>query len=220
MATGPAQGAGAYPLWSMNPRLRLTLMAGSMIVLLGLLGFLLLSDPNSGAGKMPATQFAGAIRPDSPPVKFALRDENGRVVTAQSLRGKPAIVAFMYTTCQNDCPTMAQQIRGALDRLRSDVPAVAISVDPGNDTEASAQRFLAEQHLGGRMKFLLGSQQSLQPVWRSFGIAPQEKGREHSAVVVLLDRAGHQRIGFPLSELTPEGIAHDIRLLQSEPQQP
>ena len=204
----------------MNPRLRLTLMAGSMLVLLGLLGFLLASDPNSGAGEVPATRFAGAIRPSSPPARFALRDENGRVVTAQSLRGEPVIVAFMYSTCQNDCPTMAQQIRGALDRLDDDVPAVAISVDPANDTEASAQRFLAQQHLGGRMKFLLGSQQSLQPVWRSFGIAPQEKDREHSAVVVLLDSQGHQRIGFPLSELTPEGIAHDVKVLQSEAQNP
>ncbi|MSX02016.1 MAG: redoxin domain-containing protein [Actinobacteria bacterium] len=200
----------------MNPRLRLTLMAAASIALLAILGFLLLSDPNSGARRLPATRFAGAIRPESPPVRFALRDENGRTVDARSLRGSPAIVAFMYSTCDNDCPTMAQQIRGALDRLDGNVPAVAVSVDPATDTQASARRFIASQHLGGRMSFLLGSQQSLQPVWRAFGVAPQEKGREHSAVVVLLDAEGRQRIGFPLSELTPEGIAHDIRVLQRE----
>ena len=200
----------------MNPRLRLTLMAGATIVLLAILAFLLLSDPNAGSSQPPATRFAGAIRPESPPARFALRDQDGKLITAASLRGQPVIVAFMYTTCDDGCPTMAQQIRGALDRLGSDVPVVAISVDPAGDTPKSAQRFLAAQRLGGRIDFLLGSEQTLQPVWRQFGIEPQKTGREHTATVVLLDADGHQRIGFPLSELTPEGIAHDVRVLGRE----
>jgi len=191
-------------------------MAGATIVLLGILAFLLLSDPGANSSRAPATRFAGGIRPESPPVRFALRDQDGKLITASSLRGQPVIVAFMYSTCQNDCPTMAQQIRGALDRLGSDVPVVAISVDPSNDTPESAQQFVAAQHLGGRMNFLLGSEQTLQPVWREFGIEPQKAGREHTAIVVLLDADGHQRIGFPLSELTPEGVAHDVRVLQRE----
>ena len=192
------------------------MMAGATIVLLAILAFLLLSDPNAGSSQLPATRFAGAIRPESPPARFALRDQDGKLIKASALRGQPVIVAFMYTTCQNECPTIAQQIRGALDRLGSDVPVVAISVDPANDTPASAKRFLAAQRLGGRMNFLLDSEQTLQPVWRQFGIAPQEAGREHTAIVVLLDADGHQRIGFPLSELTPEGIAHDVRVLERE----
>ena len=200
----------------MNARLRLTMMAGATIVLLAILAFLLLSDPNAGSSQLPATRFAGAIRPESPPVRFALRDQDGKLIKASALRGQPVIVAFMYTTCQNECPTIAQQIRGALDRLGSDVPVVAVSVDPANDTPASAKRFLAAQRLGGRINFLLGSEQTLQPVWREFGIEPQVAGREHTATVVLLDAGGHQRIGFPLSELTPEGIAHDVRVLERE----
>ena len=192
------------------------MMAGATIVLLAILAFLLLSDPNAGSSQLPATRFAGALRPESPPARFALRDQDGELIKASALRGQPVIVAFMYTTCQNECPTIAQQIRGALDRLGSDVPVVAVSVDPANDTPASAKRFLAAQRLGGRMNFLLGSEQTLQPVWREFGIEPQVAGREHTATVVLLDAGGHQRIGFPLSELTPEGIAHDVRVLERE----
>ena len=63
---------------------------------------------------------------------------------------------------------------------------------------------------------ILGREQTLQPVWRQFGIEPQKTGREHTAIVVLLSADGRQRIGFPLSELTPEGIAHDVRVLQRE----
>lgn len=191
-------------------------MAGATLVLLAILSFLLLSDPNAGSSQLPATRFAGAIRPESPPARFALRDQDGKLITAAGLRGQPVIVAFLYATCQNECPTIAQQIRGALDRLGRDVPVVAVSVDPAGDTPRSAQRFLADQQLGGRMSFLLGSDQSLQPVWQEFGIERQKDGREHTATVVLLDASGRQRIGFPLSKLTPEGVAHDVRLLQRE----
>jgi hypothetical protein len=31
--------------------------------------------------------------------------------------------------------------------------------------------------------------------------------------VVLVDGAGRQRIGFPFSVLTPEGLTHDLRRL-------
>ena len=192
------------------------MMAGATIVLLGILAFLLLSDPNAGSSQLPATRFAGAIRPESPPARFALRDQDGKLITASGLRGQPVIVAFLYTTCKNECPTIAQQIRGALDRLGRDVPVVAVSVDPAGDTPRSAQRFLAAQQLGGRMNFLLGSDRTLQPVWREFGIEPQKSDREHTAIVVLLDASGRQRIGFPLSELTPEGVAHDVRVLERE----
>jgi hypothetical protein len=30
---------------------------------------------------------------------------------------------------------------------------------------------------------------------------------------VVLDRAGRQRAGFPVDQLTPEGLAHDVRVL-------
>src|SRR3954469_10791746 len=51
------------------------------------------------------TGFAGAPRPPGmPPPHFALRDQNGRTVDAASLRGRPAIVSFLYTSCRDTCP--------------------------------------------------------------------------------------------------------------------
>jgi protein SCO1/2 len=66
------------------------------------------------------------------------------------------------------------------------------------------------------MRFLLGTARDLQPVWRAYGIAPQTAGRDHSAYVVLIDRRGRQRIGFPADRLTPEALAHDIGRLAAE----
>ncbi len=199
----------------MNQRLRLTLMTVATVVLLGVLAFVLLWNPDSqpATGAVKSGSFAGALRPTTPPASFRLRDEEGKMVDVARYRGSPVVVTFLYTGCQNDCPTIAQQVRGALDELGTDVPVVAVSVDPAGDTPASARRFLARQRLSGRMRFLLGSESDLQPVWRSFGIAPQAEGREHSASVVLLGADGRQAIGFPISELTPEGLASDLRLL-------
>ncbi len=199
----------------MNQRLRLTLMAIATIVLLGVLAFVVFSDPapSPDASAVQSGSFAGAVRPETPPASFTLRDEEGRTVDIADFRGQPVVVTFLYTTCENECPTIAQQVRGGLDRLGTDVPVVAVSVDPNGDTQASARRFLARQKLGGRMRFLLGTEAQLQPVWRAFGIAPQTEGREHSASVVLLSTDGRQAVGFPISELTPEGVAADLRRL-------
>jgi len=101
-----------------------------------------------------------------------------------------------------------------MDQLGHDVPAYAVSVDPAHDTPNSARVFLSQAHLTGRMHFLLGPDATLQQVWNQFGIRPQERDSEHTAYVVLVDRTGRQRIGFPVDKLTPEGLAHDLRRLE------
>lgn len=201
----------------MHPRVRLAVLSVATIVLVGLLIAALTVDPNGGKAQPKVTSgFAGSIRPDGPPADFALKDQSGRMVRVADERGRPVIVTFMYTTCQNDCPTMAAQIRGALDDLGTDVPVLAVSVDPKGDTPARAQRFLEKQRLTGRMHFLLGDSAQLQRVWRTFGIQPQEpNGKEHSASVVLLGKDGRQRVGFPVDQLTPEALAHDVRALET-----
>ena len=141
----------------LHPRVRLALMAVSTIALLAIAGFVIFSDPRSGATTPAVTGgFAGSIRPEAPPADFALRDQDGKPVRVADLRGRPVVVTFMYTTCEDDCPTMTQQIRGALDDLGRDVPVLAVSVDPANDTPERARTFLARQQMTGRMRFLLG----------------------------------------------------------------
>jgi protein SCO1/2 len=163
----------------------------------------------------PAAQrWQGALRPPGARLPdFRLATQDGEPVTAASLRGRPLVVTFVYSTCEDTCPAQVQSIRGALDDLGRDVPVVGVSVDPANDTPARARAFLLEQSMTGRMEFLLGTREQLQPVWEAFGIAPQRAGREHSAYTVLVDGEGRQRIGFPASRLTPGALAHDLARL-------
>jgi protein SCO1/2 len=189
------------------------------------LGALVLAARDSADGGAPVevegigagSPFAGAVIP--PGVRapdFALTDERDEPIRMRDLRGSPAIVTFLYTTCEETCPAAAQQVKGALDELGHDVPAVAVSVDPPRDTPASARRFNAKQRVVGRLRWALGERAELRPVWRGFAIQPQLPESEHQARMVLVDRRGFQRIGFPLSQVTPERLAHDVRLLERE----
>jgi len=171
--------------------------------------------PRDDAGPSTRLQltngWAGAQRPSGQPVPdFTLRDQDGKTVTAASLRGEPVVFAFIYSTCRDTCPAQVQTIRGALDDLGHDVPVIGVSVDPANDTPQLAKSFLLKQAMRERMDFLLGTRAQLEPVWKAFGIAPQTKGRDHSSYTVIVDAQGRQRISFPANELTPRGLASDL----------
>ena len=177
-------------------------------------GVWIAASSGSGQAKRPAGAFAGSIRPpEARAPEFRLRDQDGKAVSMAAYRGRTVVMTFVYSTCEDTCPAQIQSIRGALDRLGRDVPVLAVSVDPRNDTPARARRFLLEQHVTGRVRFVLGSERELAPVWRGYGIAPQRGKLDHSAYVVLVDRDGLQRIGFPHSRLTPEDLEHDLRRL-------
>jgi protein SCO1 len=175
-------------------------------------------EVDSTGAKAPASPFKGAVRPKAPVTDFALSDQNGDLVQLSKLRGKVVVLSPMYSTCRDTCPLTAQQIRGALDDLSGDqrkqVRAFALSVDPANDTPDSARRFLVERRVSGYLDFLVGPRSDLQPVWRDYGFAPQTSESEHNSYVVLIDKRGRQRVGFPIDYLTPEDLAHDIRLLE------
>ena len=168
-------------------------------------------DSPSSAGER---RFEGATLPagvEAP--RFVLRDQDGERIAMDDLRGRPVIVTFLYTTCEDTCPTQAQQVRSALNELGEDVPALAVAVDPERDTPESARTFLAEQRVLGRMDFVLGSRAELKKVWRAFAVQPQREDLEHSGRFVLVDPKGVQRVSFPIDQATPDRLAHDLRLL-------
>jgi protein SCO1/2 len=154
---------------------------------------------------------AGVRAPD-----FSLKDEDGKRVTMREYRGKPVVVTFMYSHCHDTCPIQAQQIKGALDDLGRDLPALSISVDPPGDVPKSVHRFNEEQGVSGRIRWVLGRESQLRPLWRGFHTTSQLGSAEHMARIVLIDKRGFQRIGYPSSQVTPERLAHDLRLLEKE----
>ena len=198
----------------MNPRIVVALFLVGVFAL----GAVVLAAGGDDSDEGSPNTFEGALMPEGLRAPdFRLRNQDGDPVSMRSLRGQPVVVTFLYTTCEDSCPIQAQTIRGALDQLGHDVPALAIAVDPPRDTPERAQAFLAKQRATGRIDFVLGSRAELRPLWNGFGrIQPQSVTREHQARFTLVDSRGFQRIGYPGAEATPERLAHDLRLLERE----
>jgi protein SCO1/2 len=164
-----------------------------------------------------------ALPPGGSAHDFTLADltDGDHAVSLSRYRGQVVILAFLYSTCGPTCIVIAQQIRGALDELGGHPISVLIaSADPAADTRARVSSFLAQVSLTGRARWLTGSLARLQSVWRVYGVVPASAGRaafDNSASVFLLDRSGRERVLFQSEQLTPEGLAHDVRKLQSLP---
>ena len=198
----------------MNPRVLIALF---LLAVFALAATVLAARRDAGDEDLASagSRFEGAVMPPGVRApRFELRNQDGEPISMRDFRGKPVIVTFLYTTCDDTCPIQAQTVRGALDQLGHDVPAIAIAVDPPRDTPARARAFLSEQRAIGRLDFVLGTRAELRPLWRAFAIRPQSVTQEHQARITLVDPRGYQRIGFPGSQATPERLAHDVRLLE------
>jgi protein SCO1/2 len=178
------------------------------------------SSATTGSAPSSATGFDGALLPTGQRAHgFTLTDQDGRRISLREFRGKVVILAFLYSTSATTAPLIAQQIRGALDELDQPIPAIAISVDPGADTPMHVRAFLKATSLTGRMEYLTGSPVQLRALWRAYRVVPASAGAgayESHALVLLLDRSGAERVEFPVEQLTPEALAHDIRRLQQD----
>jgi protein SCO1/2 len=213
-----ARGRGTSHLASsrVSPRLLIALFLTAVFALAAIALAASGRDEEAEQAGAP-TRFEGAVMPDNLRApNFELPNQDGETVSMRELRGSPVIVTFLYTNCEDTCPIQAQTVRGALDELGHDVPALAIAVDPPRDTPESAQAFLAEQRASGRIDFVLGSRRQLQPLWEGYFIRPQSVTEEHQARFTLVDSRGFQRVGYPGEQATPERLAHDLRLLEDE----
>lgn len=197
-------------------RLRLVLYGLCVVVAVMFVALLLLRE-DAGVSDSPRSPFSGALLPAGIRAPdFRLTDESGATVTMAGLRGQVVLATFVYSTCDESCGPQLQLVRRSLDELGQDIPTLAISADPRTDTPARARRFLLEQRMLGRSRFLLGDLRRLAPVYDGFFVQPQTDETEHHARLVLIDRRGFQRVGYTLTNARSSGIAADIRRLQAE----
>ncbi|HYZ29093.1 MAG TPA: SCO family protein [Thermoleophilaceae bacterium] len=205
----------------MSSRLALAIFA-TTCALFAVIGVLAISrinaEPDAPATvNGPKSPFRGGSLPGGVRApQFTLADQNGRRVSMAEYRGKPVVVTYLYSHCKETCPVQAQMIRGALDDLGHDIPALAVSVDPFRDTPASARAFLRKAKMTGRMRWVLGTRRQLQPLYRGFMIQPQLRDSEHQAYITLVDRRGIQRVAVSVDQTSPEDLAHDIRVVERQ----
>jgi protein SCO1/2 len=164
------------------------------------------------------------FRGSQPPVRlelpaFSLRDADGQRVASDDLSGQAVLVTFLDSKCMDACPVIGEQIREGLARLddteRRDTTAIAISVQPEDDTPAAVRAFLRRHRIERTLRYLIGSEAELRPVWRAFQVLPAlDTGSSdiHSAPVRVFDRDGIWVSTLSAgADLTPENLAHDVR---------
>jgi protein SCO1/2 len=158
--------------------------------------------------------------------KLALTNQDGRRVSLDDHGGRVRVLAFISAADQTGV-LVAQQIRGALDELGRRAGGVQVllvsaeTISPrtrgaNTPTPTSGKPFLHETSLAGRAQYLTGSPEQLSVAWKAYGLPPARTGvRAYlaSTPVILVDSHGFERVGFPVEQLTPEGLAHDIGAL-------
>jgi protein SCO1 len=193
-----------------------------LVSLLAAIGVVLLTSrkSDSAPAPTPASKFDGpTLPPGLRAADFALADQAGHRVTLSEYRGRVVILTFIHSQCRDACPFMVEQVKGALNDLPDagrSVPAIGITVAPSEDTRANRRQFLAHHQLSGRMAFLNGPLGAVRRVWHAYAIQPVQGPIDHSTFVLLVDKRGIERVGFAADQLTPEGLAHDIRVLERE----
>lgn len=166
----------------------------------------------------------GVFEPPRAAPDFTLRGSNGSELKLSRYRGKVVALGFGYTSCPDVCPTTLAYLADARRKLgdgAQDFQVIYVTVDPERDSVALLRKYLEAfdpTFVGGT-----GAPAQLADVRKDFGITAtrqQVKGSptyyvHHSAFVYLIDRAGKLRAVMPYG-VSPDDIAHDVRLLLSE----
>jgi protein SCO1/2 len=151
-----------------------------------------------GAGRPPA-----AAQPIGGP--FALRQDDGRVVTEHDFRGQYMLIYFGYAHCADVCPMTLSAIADALDILGSKAAAlrpIFITVDPRRDTPAIARAYAGK--FSPRILGLGGTEAEVDAVEKSYRVSstvmdPADGAMNHTAALFLMGPDG--RFLAPLSGL-------------------
>jgi protein SCO1/2 len=214
-----------------RPRPAHVVAALSVAALLGVgaaaLAHFVLAKPSHASAPAPAiaTQrfgldgqaaWAAATRPA--PAIAALRDQNGRLFSLASLRGRTIVMTFFDSHCTQECPLEGR----ALAAAERSLPAaqrpvlVAVSVNP-QDTPASARAAAKAWGLSAvaPWHWLMGTPASLGRAWNAYHIYVGKAVNgdiPHTEALYLIDTRGDERSGY-LWPFVSRSVTHDLRVL-------
>lgn len=149
---------------------------------------------------------------------FALKDVQGRSIRLAALKGKPVLVAFIYTTCAGACPLLSARMSRLQEMLgEARIPAafVSVSVDPQRDDAktlaAYAKRFDAKPD----WHFVRGEPGMLTAYEEWTERLPSGE-LDHPARLHLIDAQGRVREIYSLAFFDEEQAFFDIKALHRQ----
>ncbi len=156
---------------------------------------------------LPAPCFAGYLCPAfsaesfGPKSLYRLEQEwtsqNGKTLSLSDLKGKPTIVALIFTSCPATCPLIVSDMKSLDSKLnknqRKNVRYALFSIDPARDTPAALLSFSKKMKLDERWTLLTSKPEHVRElsVVLGFNYKPLDDGDfTHSTTVFLLSADG------------------------------
>jgi protein SCO1 len=159
---------------------------------------------------------ARAVSPADGLPKLTLTDQNGRTISLASLKGKPALVAFIHTQCEGPCELITAEMKSVARDLgpgfKSEVTMVSITTEPNEDGSRELLAYARKQGVDADgWVFLTGAPAEIRHLLALYGVAAEDDKSDHVLELFLLtaDGAGVRRYSGVASP--PQAIASDIR---------
>lgn len=177
---------------------------GGVLTALALLGLTGFSDTSAAGGALP---FPGErIRTQLQPPDIHLTDQNGHEISLESLRGKVVLITGVYATCSTACPQILQTMKRVVDSLpeaqRENFVAIAISLDPENDSSWMMRAIADAYFPQSRFHYLNGDVKTVRAILEHMGFSAvrnEETGTiDHANLFILVDAGGRIAYRFGL----------------------
>ena len=163
------------------------------------------------------SRFSAAGHDDCLP-DIKLTDQYGQPVRLASLKGRPVLFDFFYTTCPGPCLVLTARMRSIAENLGNTLGSkasfVSITVDPEHDTPPLLRAYAKEQRTERPgWIFLTGTPDQIDAVMARFKLVRQHESDgsvDHVLEFFLVGPDGRLRFQYLASEVHAERIAADI----------
>jgi protein SCO1/2 len=164
---------------------------------------------------------AGCTSKQSAPTglpNLSLVDQNGNQVALSSLKGKPLLIDFIYTSCPGPCLTLTQSMERIAQKLGpalgSQITFVSISIDPEHEGPPQLLAYAKKQDANRPgWLFLSGGPSDVDTVLAGFNLTRQRAPDgeiEHMEEVFLVGPDGHIAKEYKGEVLHADSVLADI----------
>lgn len=172
------------------------------VVLLGAVP-MAVASVNPHADVILSEAIDGPLTPvDAPAPSLRLTDQEGKIVTLSSLRGKVVVLTFLDPVCTSDCPLIAQEMRETDEGLGSfhrHVVFGAVVANPIYRAVSDTRAFDAAEGMNRlpNWLYMTGSVAALEHTWKVFGlqvdVEPAGAMIAHTDLAYVIDPRGRIR---------------------------
>jgi protein SCO1 len=150
---------------------------------------------------------------------LVLTDQNNRPVSLPSLKGKPLLFDFIYTTCPGPCLVLTARMKAIADQLGpalgSQVWFVSVTVDPEHDHPAGLKAYAREQDADrAGWYFLTGPPADIDRLMAQFKLRRQREADgsvDHVLEFFLVRADGRPLLQYLASDVNPAKVAGDLQ---------